>query len=111
MADRSPTPTTWLALRDLTPARIALGRCGTSLPTGAQLDFQFAHAQARDAVHLAFDHATLSEQLRTVAAIAWCCTAPPLTATNTCNAPTWAGGLTKTRPSACASMPRPTPKA
>ncbi|WP_191486357.1 ethanolamine ammonia-lyase subunit EutC [Pseudomonas sp. FEN] len=53
----------WLALRRLTPARIALGRTGTSLPTGAQLDFQFAHAQARDAVHLPFDHAALSRQL------------------------------------------------
>lgn len=54
----------WLELRRLTPARIALGRTGTSLPTSAQLDFQFAHAQARDAVHLPFDHAGLSAQLR-----------------------------------------------
>jgi len=53
----------WLELRRLTPARIALGRTGTSLPTRAQLDFQFAHAQARDAVHLAFDHAEISSQL------------------------------------------------
>ncbi|VVN00065.1 Ethanolamine ammonia-lyase light chain [Pseudomonas fluorescens] len=53
----------WLQLRRLTPARIALGRTGTSLPTSAQLDFQFAHAQARDAVHLPFDHAGLSAQL------------------------------------------------
>ncbi|AXO90065.1 ethanolamine ammonia-lyase subunit EutC [Pseudomonas parafulva] len=60
-----PTPDNpWLALRNLTPARIALGRTGTSLPTGAQLDFQFAHAQARDAVHLPFDHAALREQLQ-----------------------------------------------
>ncbi|RLU09388.1 ethanolamine ammonia-lyase [Pseudomonas prosekii] len=53
----------WLQLRNLTPARIALGRTGTSMPTGAQLDFQYAHAQARDAVHLPFDHGAISAQL------------------------------------------------
>ncbi|NWD70401.1 ethanolamine ammonia-lyase subunit EutC [Pseudomonas gingeri] len=63
MAKEIDSENPWLELRRLTPARIALGRTGTSLPTNAQLDFQFAHAQARDAVHLPFDHAGLSAQL------------------------------------------------
>ncbi|MBA1236338.1 ethanolamine ammonia-lyase subunit EutC [Stutzerimonas nitrititolerans] len=64
MPTRSPTtPNPWQQLRQLTPARIALGRAGTSLPTRAQLDFQFAHAQARDAVHLPFDHDGLRKEL------------------------------------------------
>jgi ethanolamine ammonia-lyase small subunit len=33
------------------------------MPTRAQLDFQYAHAQARDAVHLPFDHGALRSQL------------------------------------------------
>ena len=45
----------WGMLRTLTPARVAIGRSGTSLPTREVLGFGHAHALARDAVHRDLD--------------------------------------------------------
>jgi len=52
------------SLREYTPARVALNRAGSSLATTEVLDFQLAHAQARDAVHAVLDIASLLQGLR-----------------------------------------------
>ncbi len=49
----------WAKLRATTRARIGLGRVGDSMPTKDVLEFQLAHAKARDAVHTKLDTATL----------------------------------------------------
>ncbi len=56
-------PDPWTGLRAHTPARLALGRAGVSLPTEELLRFAAAHAQARDAVHLPLDVAALAAEL------------------------------------------------
>ncbi len=53
----------WNALAAFTPARVALGRAGNALPTKRVLEFQLAHARARDAVEAPFDSKRLAEAI------------------------------------------------
>lgn len=64
--DRSAPPVTpdpWQAWRAATPARLALGRAGSGMPTDETLRFGWAHAMARDAIHAALDADALTRSL------------------------------------------------
>ena len=51
-------------LRSLTAARVSLVMSGQSIATSEVLEFQLAHAQARDAVHAALDAEGFARRLR-----------------------------------------------
>ncbi|MEW6166983.1 MAG: ethanolamine ammonia-lyase subunit EutC [Pseudomonadota bacterium] len=71
MTDRAPPQSDPFArFRAVTPARIGLGRAGDALPTDALLDFQAAHAAARDAVHGCVDFDALAARLAPLPALA-----------------------------------------
>ena len=57
------TPDPWREWRRATPARLALGRVGTGMPTDETLRFGWAHAMARDAIHAALDVEALAGRL------------------------------------------------
>ena len=57
-------PDPWSDLRSYTAARLALGRCGASLPTDEILRFGLAHAAARDAVQRQLDVDNLANRLQ-----------------------------------------------
>ncbi|MDP3838973.1 MAG: ethanolamine ammonia-lyase subunit EutC [Methylococcales bacterium] len=53
----------WHSLNQFTPARIAQGRAGMSQTTRNSLEFQLAHALARDAVNIPLDFAQLEQSI------------------------------------------------
>ena len=64
---QNPHPETaaevWSRFRAATPARVGLGRSGDAVRTDALLDYQLAHAQARDAINRGVDFTVLAARI------------------------------------------------
>jgi len=60
----SMDPALATSLRAMTPARVGLPRTGSTVATNEVLNFQLAHARARDAVHAQLQPASLLAALR-----------------------------------------------
>jgi ethanolamine ammonia-lyase small subunit len=56
----------WKSLKKYTQARIAIGHCGSSIPTDELLQFKLAHAKAMDAVHLPLKKEYISFELEKI---------------------------------------------
>ncbi|MDD2799170.1 MAG: ethanolamine ammonia-lyase subunit EutC [Bacteroidales bacterium] len=56
----------WDSLKEYTEARIAIGRCGSSIPTEELLDFRLLHAKAIDSVHTPLDCVSITSEIESL---------------------------------------------